>query len=191
MTNGATYSYVVSAVNSAGASGNSPEDSATPIKPPVNVAVGGTATASEEGTGPGERSITTSDPVVQSRQGIDRLGAIRLRSQRHADDHALLRRERRGRAGTRSEGLGVPGIQRRTNWTTLDTQSGQAFSTRFEMKTYPVARPAAYRYYRLNITANNGAKGLHVAEFGSTPTKALRLRTASRCARQVTRRRPP
>lgn len=26
--------------------------------------------------------------------------------------------------------------------------------------------PAAYRYCRLNITANNGAKGLHVSEFG-------------------------
>ena len=32
------------------------------------------------------------------------------------------------------------------------------------MKTYTVANPAAYRYYRLNITANNGAKGTHLAE---------------------------
>ena len=41
-------------------------------------------------------------------------------------------------------------------WTTLDTQSNQMFAERFELKTYTVASPASYRYYRLNITANNG-----------------------------------
>jgi hypothetical protein len=30
------------------------------------------------------------------------------------------------------------------------------FAERLELKTYTVANPAAYRYYRLNITANNG-----------------------------------
>lgn len=30
------------------------------------------------------------------------------------------------------------------------------FAERFEMKSYTVASPASYRYYRLNITANNG-----------------------------------
>ena len=53
-----------------------------------------------------------------------------------------------------------------STWTTLDTEKSQTFSTRFEMKSFTIAKPAAYRYYRLNITANNGAKGLHVAEFG-------------------------
>lgn len=38
-------------------------------------------------------------------------------------------------------------------WTTLDTQSDQK---RAELKTYAVASPGSYRYYRLNITANNG-----------------------------------
>jgi hypothetical protein len=42
------------------------------------------------------------------------------------------------------------------SWTTLDTQSEQMFAERFELKSYTVARPASYRYYRLNITANNG-----------------------------------
>ncbi|MGS5086584.1 discoidin domain-containing protein [Hydrogenophaga sp. A37] len=41
-------------------------------------------------------------------------------------------------------------------WTTLDTQSNQAFARRFELKTYVIANPSLYRYYRLNVTANNG-----------------------------------
>jgi hypothetical protein len=43
-----------------------------------------------------------------------------------------------------------------STWTTLDAQSDQMFADRFELKTYTLASPAAYRYYRLNITANNG-----------------------------------
>ena len=42
------------------------------------------------------------------------------------------------------------------NWTTLDTQSGQAFPYRIQMHSYTVATPGAYRWYRLNITSNNG-----------------------------------
>jgi hypothetical protein len=38
----------------------------------------------------------------------------------------------------------------------LDTQSDQAFAQRLELKTYTIANPASYRYYRLNVTANNG-----------------------------------
>ena len=43
-----------------------------------------------------------------------------------------------------------------STWTTLDTQSNQAFAQRFELKTYAIANPGFYRYYRLNVTANNG-----------------------------------
>jgi hypothetical protein len=43
-----------------------------------------------------------------------------------------------------------------SSWTTLDTQSNQTFAERYQMKTYAVVSPASYRYYRLNITANNG-----------------------------------
>jgi hypothetical protein len=51
-----------------------------------------------------------------------------------------------------------------STWTTLDTQSDQTFIDRFQMKTFKVDSPDAYRYHRLNITANNGAKGTHVSE---------------------------
>jgi len=43
-----------------------------------------------------------------------------------------------------------------TNWSVLDTQTGQTFDSRYLTKQYSIANSAAYRYYRLNITANNG-----------------------------------
>jgi hypothetical protein len=41
------------------------------------------------------------------------------------------------------------------------------FDYRLELKTYAIANPASYRYYRLNITANNGDSTLtDLAELG-------------------------
>jgi hypothetical protein len=167
VTNGTTYSYVVTANNSAGTSGNSPEDSATPARPPVNIATGGTATASAEGTGPEnafDHNIWTRwfnhDKGSTGWVQYDFGSGIPKTITRYSVASAVDVPERDPRDWE------FQGSSDGTNWTTLDTQSGQTFSTRFEMKTYRVARPAAYRYYRLNITANNGAKGLHVAEFG-------------------------
>ncbi|QCR21163.1 fibronectin type III domain-containing protein [Pontibacter sp. SGAir0037] len=51
------------------------------------------------------------------------------------------------------------------NWITLDTQSNQSFASRFETKTYPLSTTAAYMYYRLNITANNGSVDSQFAEW--------------------------
>jgi hypothetical protein len=52
-------------------------------------------------------------------------------------------------------------------WTALDTQNDQVFDYRLELKTYAIANPASYRYYRLNITANNGDSTLtDLAELG-------------------------
>jgi len=45
------------------------------------------------------------------------------------------------------------------SWTTLDTRSGETFSSRFQTKTYTFANTTAYRHYRLNITANAGGTG--------------------------------
>ncbi|MFI0723578.1 GH92 family glycosyl hydrolase [Streptomyces sp. NPDC021224] len=41
-----------------------------------------------------------------------------------------------------------------TDWTTVDTRSGAKFAGRFKSNVYDVADPGAYRYYRLNVTAN-------------------------------------
>ena len=61
-----------------------------------------------------------------------------------------------------------------TNWTTLDTRSGQSWASRLLTKQYSVSAPGPYQYYRLNITANNGAGDIQLSEmalyaYGDTP----------------------
>ncbi|MEO7099561.1 MAG: alpha-L-fucosidase [Luteolibacter sp.] len=54
-----------------------------------------------------------------------------------------------------------------SNWTTLDTQTGQTFATRLLTKTYNLVNNTPHRFYRLNITANNGGSGypIQLSEF--------------------------
>jgi len=57
-----------------------------------------------------------------------------------------------------------------TTWTTLNSQSNQSFSARFQKKAYTFSNSTAYLYYRLNITANNGdAYSTQLAEWDLTP----------------------
>ncbi|MEV8508162.1 GH92 family glycosyl hydrolase [Actinoplanes sp. NPDC051475] len=41
-----------------------------------------------------------------------------------------------------------------TDWTTVDTQTGQTFDQRFQTKTYTVAHPASFPIYRLSISGH-------------------------------------
>jgi hypothetical protein len=160
VTNGTTYYYVVTASNSAGTSGNSPEDSATPVSPMVNVAFGGTATASANGNGV-EGAAQAFDgntgtkwfnsyaaPIgwVQYDFGTGLTQTIKRYAVASANDVP----------GRDPKDWQFQGSNDGSIWTTLDTQSGQTFATRYQMNTYTVSSPAAYRYYRLNITANSG-----------------------------------
>nr|WSZ97371.1 fibronectin type III domain-containing protein [Streptomyces sp. NBC_00857] len=64
-----------------------------------------------------------------------------------------------------------------TAWTTLDSRTGETFSARFQKKAYTFTNSTAYRYFRLNITANAGDSRTQLAEWqilgtgspGSTP----------------------
>ena len=59
-------------------------------------------------------------------------------------------------------------------WATLDTETNQADTADADTRTYAVASPGAYLYYRLNITANNGGGGLtQLAELALLGTPAL------------------
>ncbi len=60
-----------------------------------------------------------------------------------------------------------------STWTTLDTRSGETFPSRFQTKTYTFANTTAYRYYRLNITADNSGTGLQLSELTLGPASAL------------------
>ncbi|MEJ7651792.1 MAG: GH92 family glycosyl hydrolase, partial [Nakamurella sp.] len=59
----------------------------------------------------------------------------------------------------------IKGSQDGTTWTTVDSRTDQSFPDRFVTKQYTVATPAAYLYYRLDITANNGGAILQLADW--------------------------
>ncbi|SEW07393.1 Por secretion system C-terminal sorting domain-containing protein [Chitinophaga sp. YR573] len=50
-------------------------------------------------------------------------------------------------------------------WTTIDTQTNQTFANRFQTNTYTFSNSTGYLYYRLNVTANNGAGDSQLAEW--------------------------
>lgn len=47
----------------------------------------------------------------------------------------------------------LQGSQDGSSWKQLDARSSQTFTSRFQKKSYTIATPASYLYYRLNITA--------------------------------------
>jgi glucose/arabinose dehydrogenase/type 1 glutamine amidotransferase len=51
-----------------------------------------------------------------------------------------------------------------TTWTDLDSRSGQDFPDRFMVKDYQFDNSTAYKYYRLEITANSGEPLVQLAE---------------------------
>jgi poly(beta-D-mannuronate) lyase len=51
------------------------------------------------------------------------------------------------------------------SWVTLDTRTDETFETRALTKTYTFENTSTYLYYRLHITANNGATGTQFAEW--------------------------
>ena len=59
----------------------------------------------------------------------------------------------------------VQGSNDSVSWVTLDTRTNETFETRFLIKTYTFENTTPWLYYRLNITANNGATGTQFAEW--------------------------
>jgi len=170
-TAGTTYYYVVHAKNSAGTSGNSPQfGAALLLSPMVNLAFGGTATDSAHLAG--QEGIYAFDGNAGSKwfnNNVATTGWVQYDF--GANNAQLVKRY------TVSSANDVPGrdpkdwqflgSQDGTTWTTLDSQSGQTFANRYQQNTYPIGNTTAYRYYRLNITANSGdPSGLQLSELG-------------------------
>ena len=167
---GTTYYYVVRAKNSAGTSGNSPQfGDALLASPMVNLAFGGTATDSAHITG--QEGVYAFDSNAGSKwfnNNVAPTGWIQYDF--GANNAQLVKRY------TVSSANDVPardpkdwqflGSQDGATWTTLDSKSGQTFANRYQQNTYSIGNTTAYRYYRLNITANNGDTGLQLAELG-------------------------
>src|SRR5215218_7338046 len=53
-----------------------------------------------------------------------------------------------------------------SSWTTIDAQTGQSFSERFQTKQYEIdpGKVAGYRFYKLDITANGSGNIIQLAE---------------------------
>ncbi len=165
VSNGTTYYYSVTATNSAGTSDGSPEDSATPLRPLAYVATGGIANDSANNPTNSQTAFDQNSLTEWFYGGVTGwlqydLGRTEV-VQRYTVANSFDKIERDPKDWQ------FQGSNDGVSWTTLDTQSNQMFVWRYVMKTYEVASPAAYRYYRLNITANNG-DGAFIAlgEFG-------------------------
>jgi hypothetical protein len=169
---GTTYYYVVRAKNSAGTSGNSPQFyGALLASPMANLAFGGATTASANGGSAGEGSDKAFDGNAGSKWFNNNTGATGwIQYDFGANNEQLVKRY------TVSSANDVPardpkdwqfqGSQDGATWTTLDTQSGQTFANRYQQNVYPIGNTTAYRYYRLNITANGGEAGVQLSELG-------------------------
>ncbi|MFF4036666.1 GH92 family glycosyl hydrolase [Streptomyces sp. NPDC001816] len=46
------------------------------------------------------------------------------------------------------------------DWKTIDTRSGESFSERFQTKSYDLAEPGEYQFFRLDVTKNNGSSDI-------------------------------
>ncbi len=173
VTNGTTYYYVVNATNSAGTSVNSAEDSATPIIPMVNVAFGGTASSSTIGAPWYEAADQAFNGNSSSKwyngNASNRGPTGWLRYDFGAGNAQTVKRYTviSGDVANRDPKTWTfQGSNDGSTWTTLDTQSNQAFVNRHHANTYNIGNTTAYRYYQLNVTANNGGGALAVGELG-------------------------
>jgi hypothetical protein len=167
---GTTYYYVVQAKNSAGASGNSPEFGAALLSAPlVNLAFSGTSTASFNQDSATEGSAKAFDRNPGSKWYGYNAPTGWIQYDFGAGNEQVVKRYTINCADvdTRDpKNWNFLGSQDGSNWTTLDSQSNQSFAIRMGMNTYNIGNTTAYRYYQLQITANNGATGVAVAELG-------------------------
>ena len=168
---GTTYYYVVQATNSAGTSGNSSQFGAALLPAPmVNLAFGGTTLASiNTGSGVGQSDTAfngdsgskwfcynSTTGWIQYDFGANNAQVVKRYTINSAD---VVARD--------PKAWQFQGSQDGSTWTTLDTQSGQSFAVQNAQNTYDIGNTTAYRYYRLNITANNGdANGVAISELG-------------------------
>jgi hypothetical protein len=167
---GTTYYYVVRAKNSAGTSGNSPQFSdARQAAPMVNLAFGGTATDSAHINGQDATGVFDGNAGSKwFNNNVAPTGWVQYDF--GANNAQLVKRYTVSSAndvpGRDPKDWSFLGSQDGTTWTTLDSQSGQTFANRYQQNTYAIGNTTAYRYYRLNITANNGEAGVQLAELG-------------------------
>ncbi len=166
---GTTYYYVARAKNSAGTSGNSPEFSAAllPVGM-VNLATTGTTTDDQNNPANAYNAFDQDNGSLWFHGGGTTgwlqydFGAGNAQViKRYTVNSAPLIPERD------PKNWQFQGSQDGSTWTTLDTQSNQTFTYRMQRNTYDIGNTTAYRFYRFNVTANNGHVDiLHIGDIG-------------------------
>lgn len=170
MSAGTTYHYVARAKNSAGTSGDSPNFSASLLPAPlVNLASGGIATASSNSDSAREGADKAFDRDPGSKWFGDKSPTGWIQYDFGAGNAQVVKRYTINCADVAErdpKSWSFLGSQDGSDWTTLDSQSNQSFTYRMQMKICNLGTTAAYRFYRLQITANNGARGVALGELG-------------------------
>jgi hypothetical protein len=168
---GTTYYYVTQAVNSAGTSGNSSQSGAALLPAPmVNIAFGGTTLASINTGSQVGGSDTAFDGDPSSKWHCYNSPSGWIQYDFGSGNEQVIKRYTINSADVVDRdptSWTFLGSQDGSTWTTLDTQSGQSFLIQQAQNTYNIGNTTAYRYYRLNITANNGGtSGVAISELG-------------------------
>jgi len=165
VTNGVTYYYTVTAANSAGTSANSPEDSARPEHPMVNVASGGTANDNTSNTDNAKRAFDSNSATQWFSKGVQGWLQYDLGHTETVQRYSVI--SSNNAVARDPKDWQLLGSNDGVTWQTLDAQNNQVSANPYALKNFPVARPGSYRYYRLNITANNGdTTSTGLGEFG-------------------------
>jgi lysophospholipase L1-like esterase len=157
-----TYYYIVKAVNSSGSSGASNEATGTTSSHTLsNVTTGGTASGSE---GTASYAFDGSNSTIWQAQ--HQTGWIEYQFGSGASYAVSEYKITNGFTTTGRDPAAwqLQGSNDGSTWTTVDSQSGQTFSGTSTTNTYTFTNSTSYKYYRLNITANNGNPLLEVAE---------------------------
>jgi regulation of enolase protein 1 (concanavalin A-like superfamily) len=166
---GTTYYYVARAKNSAGTSGESPEFYASLVPVPlINLALTG-GTPNDNADNPANAASAFDDNFGSFWFNGGTTGWLRYDFgensaqviKRYSLVSATLIPERDPKDWQ------FQGSNDGSNWTTLDTQTDQTFQWRAYQRVFNIGNSTAYRYYRLNVTANNGHPDfLHLSELG-------------------------
>ncbi len=166
---GTTYYYVARAKNAVGVSGDSPEFHASlaPV-PLINLAFEGTTADSANSA-----ATNSASAFDQNFGSFWFHGGTTgwLRYDFGADSAQVVKRYTLTSAPLIPErdpkDWQFQGSNDGSAWTTLDTQTDQTFQFRTYQRIFDIGNTTAYRYYRLNVSANNGdGSFLHLSELG-------------------------